>query len=99
MLAAWWTRGTGTMTKDTPEATRPRMPGYGIPKNKKGLLAWSHVRERMTKAMHYWVSTVSREGQPHSTPVDALWLDDRLYFGAAPTTKRHRNLATILSSR
>jgi nitroimidazol reductase NimA-like FMN-containing flavoprotein (pyridoxamine 5'-phosphate oxidase superfamily) len=68
-------------------------PGYGIPKDKKGLLPWSHVTERMAEAMHYWVCTVSPDGRPHATPVDGLWLDDQLYFGGSPQTRRNRNLA------
>jgi nitroimidazol reductase NimA-like FMN-containing flavoprotein (pyridoxamine 5'-phosphate oxidase superfamily) len=80
-----------------PIARRPHSPGraYGIPKNKKGLLLlpWSHVSERMAQAHSYWVCTVSPAGRPHATPVDGLWLDDRLYFSGSPETRRHRNLA------
>jgi hypothetical protein len=76
-----------------PVASRPHIPGYGIPKDRKGLLPWSHVTERMMKAKHYWISTVGPDGRPHATPVDGLWLQDRLYFGGSPTTRRNRNLA------
>jgi hypothetical protein len=69
------------------------MPGYGIPKHKKDLLPWSHVSERMEQARTYWVCTVSPERRPHATPVDGIWLDDRLYFGGYPQTRRNRNLA------
>lgn len=75
-----------------PIASRPYMPGYGVPKDKKGLLPWSHVTERMTNAKVYWISTVSPEGRPHATPVDGLWIDGRLYFGGSPETRRNRNL-------
>ena len=75
------------------KGSRPNIPGYGIPTTKTGLLAWSHVETRMAQAMHYWVATVGPAGQPHATPVDGLWLDGRLYFGGAPTTRRNRNLA------
>ncbi len=73
--------------------SRPHIPGYGIPKDNKGLLPWSHVTERMAKARHYWICTVSPDGRPHATPVDGLWLDEQLYFGGAPQTRRNRNLA------
>lgn len=76
-----------------PTASRPHMPGYGIPKSKSGLLPWSHVSERMAQAMHYWVCTVGPDGRPHATPVDGLWLEDQLYFGGSPQTRRNRNLA------
>jgi nitroimidazol reductase NimA-like FMN-containing flavoprotein (pyridoxamine 5'-phosphate oxidase superfamily) len=46
----------------------------------------------MAAARYYWVCTVSPEGRPHATPVDGLWLDDRLYFGGSPATRRNRNL-------
>jgi hypothetical protein len=82
------------MRADEPVASRPQMPvQYGIPKDKKGLLSWSYVSERMVEAKYYWISTVDGEGHPHSTPVDGLWIDERLYFGGSPETKRHRNLA------
>lgn len=76
-----------------PIASRPHMQGYGVPKDKKGLLPWSHVTERMAEAQNYWVCTVSPDGRPHATPVWGLWIDDRLYFGGSPQTRRNRNLA------
>ena len=83
---------SGLPSSGGPPAERPSMEGYGIPKDRKGLLPWSHVEERMTGARHYWVSTVGPDGRPHATPVDGLWLDGRLYFGGSPTTRRQRNL-------
>jgi hypothetical protein len=90
-----------TATKHTPvsdalepKASRPELPPeYGVSKSPKGLLPWSHVTERLMKAVHYWICTVSPDGRPHATPVDGLWLDDRLYFGGSPQTRRQRNLA------
>jgi nitroimidazol reductase NimA-like FMN-containing flavoprotein (pyridoxamine 5'-phosphate oxidase superfamily) len=76
-----------------PIADRPHMPGYGVPENKKGLLSWSHVTERMAAAQNYWICSVSPGNQPHATPVWGLWLDDRLYFGGGTTTRWTRNLA------
>ena len=77
-----------------PIASRPRFPpGYGTKKDKKGLLPWSHVQERMANAMHYWVCTVGPDGRPHARPVDGLWLDDRLYFGGSTEARWNRNLA------
>lgn len=77
-----------------PVASRPQIPAeYGVPKNNKGLLPWSHVTDRMAKAMHYWICTVGRENRPHVTPVDGLWLEDKLYFAGSPRTRRNRDLA------
>jgi nitroimidazol reductase NimA-like FMN-containing flavoprotein (pyridoxamine 5'-phosphate oxidase superfamily) len=76
-----------------PTVSRPKMPReYGLPKDKKGLLPWSHVDERMRAAKHYWVGTVSPDGHPHATPVDGLWVDGQLYFGGSVETRRHRNM-------
>ena len=77
----------------TPRSSRPYIPDYGIPTDTLGLLPWSHVTERMRATLHYWICTVSAAGQPHTTPIDGLWLDDRLYFGGSPKTRRHQNLS------
>jgi nitroimidazol reductase NimA-like FMN-containing flavoprotein (pyridoxamine 5'-phosphate oxidase superfamily) len=78
-----------------PTVSRPNIPAiYGIPKHKKNLLPWSHVSERMAAATHFWVSTVSPDNHPHATPVDGLWVNDRLYFGGSAETRRSRNLAS-----
>ena len=72
---------------------RPSFPSvYGISESAEGLLPWSHVDERMSKALRYWVSTVDGEGRPHATPVDGMWIDGKLYFGGNPATRRNRNL-------
>ncbi len=76
-----------------PRASRPPLPAnYGVPTDTEGLLPWSHVTAQMRMARHYWVCTVSPDGHPHATPVDGLWLDDRLYFGGSSQTRRSRNL-------
>ena len=80
------TRTTG------PKPSRPRIPGYGIPKGVKGMLAWSYVEERLTKARNYWIVTESK-GQPHAVPVWGVWVDGTLCFGGGPDTRWMRNLA------
>jgi len=80
---------------NNPTVSRPQIPTeYGIPKHSKGLLPWSHVTHQMTQAMHYWICTVGPDNRPHTTPVDGLWLDDKLYFGGSPQTRRNRDLAS-----
>jgi nitroimidazol reductase NimA-like FMN-containing flavoprotein (pyridoxamine 5'-phosphate oxidase superfamily) len=93
---------SGSASKKTPSKRpqtkepirdRPRLPSiYGVSRSTKGLLPWSHVEERMDKAMRYWVSSVDGGGRPHATPIDGMWVDGKLYFGGDPTTRRHRNL-------
>jgi nitroimidazol reductase NimA-like FMN-containing flavoprotein (pyridoxamine 5'-phosphate oxidase superfamily) len=47
----------------------------------------------MGQAMVYWITTADSSGRPHATPVDGLWLDEKLYFGGSQETRRNRNLA------
>lgn len=76
-----------------PKPSRPHIPEYGIPNTEEGMLPWSHVGERMEKALNYWICTVSPQGEPHATPVWGVWLNETLYFDGSPQTRRGRNLA------
>lgn len=76
-----------------PAPDRPHVPGYGIPKSKKGLLPWSHVVERIENAANYWIGTTGPDRRPHATPVWGVWFKGRLYFDGSPATRRGRNLA------
>lgn len=81
-------------TQTVPQPGRPHVPNYGIPTSIEGVLSWSHVVERMSKARNYWVGTVDQKGQPHTVPVWGVWFEDTLYFGGGPETRWSRNLAT-----
>ena len=75
-----------------PKADRPYVPGYGIPKHTKGMLPWSFVDERLTKAMNYWVCTAGKDGRPHARPVWGLWVNGAVCFGGHGV-RWDRNLA------
>src|SRR5687767_14484053 len=77
-----------------PQTSRPYVPGYGIPDSQEGVLAWSHVTERLEKATNYWIGTVNAadEPTPHVVPVWGVWVEDTLYFGGGPQTRWSRNL-------
>lgn len=68
------------------------IPGYGVPKTKKGLLAWEHVTGRLTAARDYWVATAGSTGAPHAVPVWGVWVDGHLYFGGGSEVRWARNL-------
>ncbi len=71
-MATRKTEKTGINEESGAIVSRPRMPAaYGIPKDKKGLLPWSYASERMAKAMHYWICSVTPDGRPHATPAAA----------------------------
>ena len=62
-----------------PTASRPRMPGYGVPGGDGDLVPWGRVTERLEQARHYWVATVRPDGRPHAVPTWGVWLDDTFY--------------------
>lgn len=82
------------MGSEIENSDRPDMPGYGIQPIKEGagLLPWSFVSERMTKARNYWVATVSFERRPHVSPVWGIWHTEKFYFGVGTRSRKGRNL-------
>lgn len=68
-------------TIGSPRASRPHVPGYGFPTSAKGMMEWSAVEARLTKAMNFWVCTAGKNGVPHARPVWAVWVDGALCFG------------------
>lgn len=82
------------MENKQPAAGRPILPdGYGVPGHNENLLPWSYVEESMRAAKNYWISTASRKAKPAATPVWGAWIEGKLYFDGAPTTRRGRNIS------
>lgn len=77
----------------TPRAERPHMPGYGLPKGRKGLLTWAWAQRRLTRSRNYWLITVRPNGRPHAMLVWGLWLDGAFYFSTGVKSRKARNLA------
>jgi hypothetical protein len=80
------------MTKRTPIASRPHMPGYGLPEHKKGLLAWKWAEQRLVKSRNYWITTVRPDCRPHTMVVWGLWLANVFYFSTGRDSRKSRNL-------
>ncbi len=76
-----------------PQAQRPALQNYGVSSEADGLLPWSFASDQLAAARNYWISTTRPDGRPHATPVWGVWLDGRLYFGAAVDSVKARNLA------
>lgn len=77
-------------------ASRPNFaPGYGVvaADQGRGLVEWGVLSGRMAPARNYWIATVDASGNPHTTPIWGVWLDDRLHFGVDPASVKARNLA------
>jgi hypothetical protein len=71
------------------ERSRPSIPGYGIPESGGEMLDTDDVRGRLELAQNYWIGSVSADGQPHAVPVWAAFVNDALWFGGGPRTKRN----------
>jgi nitroimidazol reductase NimA-like FMN-containing flavoprotein (pyridoxamine 5'-phosphate oxidase superfamily) len=78
----------------TPKASRPHMPGYGLPRSRRGLLRWPWAAERLRRSHNYWIITTRADGGPHAMPVWGLWLDGRFYFSTGRQSRKARNLAS-----
>jgi hypothetical protein len=54
---------------------------------------WVAARRELAAAELYWISTVRPGGQPHVTPLIAIWHDDSIVFTTGPDERKARNLA------
>ena len=79
--------------KIEPKASRPHMPGYGLPTGNKGLLPWRWAEGRLNKNHNYWITTVKPDGSPHTMVVWGLWLDGEFLFSTGRRSRKARNLA------
>ena len=76
-----------------PRASRPHMPGYGLPAAGTGLLPWSWAEQRLKKSHNYWITTVKPDGSPHTMVVWGLWIDGQFLFSTGSKSRKARNLA------
>jgi hypothetical protein len=67
-------------------------PGYGVPDDDGGTLAWDRVRDRLAAARQYWMATTRPDGRPHVVPRWGVWLEGRLWYDGSPETVHARNL-------
>ena len=80
-----------------PKASRPHMPGYGMPTGTKGLLAWAWAEKRLRTSHNYYLMTVRPDATPHAMPVWGIWVDGRFYFSTGAKSRKARNLAANTS--
>jgi pyridoxine/pyridoxamine 5'-phosphate oxidase len=53
---------------------------------------WDEGRQHLVDAEVYWIATVRPDGQPHVTPLLAVWVDEALWFCTGPDERKARNL-------
>lgn len=54
--------------------------------------SWDDTRQALEAAELFWITTVRAGGQPHVTPLVAVWLDDALHFCTGETEQKAANL-------
>ena len=54
---------------------------------------WTEARDRFAEMNRYWLATVCPDGRPHLMPVFGIRVGDALYFTAARTSRKAKNLA------
>jgi nitroimidazol reductase NimA-like FMN-containing flavoprotein (pyridoxamine 5'-phosphate oxidase superfamily) len=67
-------------------------PGYGAPRSAGKLLPWSWARERLERALGYWLVTIGPDGRPHAVPTWGAWVGDSFYCEGSPQTRYARNI-------
>jgi len=73
-----------------PNASQALLPkGYGAT---EVLLPWRPARERLERALNYWICTASLDARPHAAPLWGAWVDDRLFFEGSPATRWGRDI-------
>ena len=53
---------------------------------------WDDTRRALEDAQLFWIATVRSAGQPHMTPLVAVWLDDALHFCTGEAEQKAVNL-------
>ena len=83
-----------TAGRVAPQASRPYMPGYGLPKGSRGLLPWRWAQQRLARSHNYWIITSRPDGPPHAMIVWGVWEGGRFYFSTGRKSRKARNLAS-----
>jgi hypothetical protein len=78
---------------DVPLASRPHMPGYGLPPAGDGMWPWQWAEDLLTRAVRYWLATARAGGRPHLMPLWAVWHGGALWFSTGDGSVKATNLA------
>jgi nitroimidazol reductase NimA-like FMN-containing flavoprotein (pyridoxamine 5'-phosphate oxidase superfamily) len=55
-------------------------------------ISWNDTRQALEASELFWITTVRRDGRPHTTPLVAVWLDEAIYFCTGPSEQKAVNL-------
>jgi Pyridoxamine 5'-phosphate oxidase len=81
-----------TKQSQQPVASRPHMPGYGLPEGPDGLLPWSWAEHHLESSHNYWLATVRPDNRPHLMIVWGLWHGGVFYFSTGSRSRKALNL-------
>ena len=56
-------------------------------------ITWKQANKKLHNEKVYWVSTASKNGDPHAVPVWGVWINESFYFETNPKSSKGRNLA------
>jgi nitroimidazol reductase NimA-like FMN-containing flavoprotein (pyridoxamine 5'-phosphate oxidase superfamily) len=59
----------------------------------KQAVDWGQVTDALARAELYWLTTVRKDGRPHTTPLIGAWVDDGFVFCTGPEEQKAQNLA------
>ena len=54
---------------------------------------WHQVSDALAAAELYWLTTVRKDGRPHTTPLVGAWVDGAFVFCTGPDEQKAQNLA------
>lgn len=69
---------TGTLDTRFSQATEPT--------------EWADTKRVLETAELYWLTTVRKDGRPHTTPLVGVWVDRSFVFCTGPTEQKAHNL-------
>jgi Pyridoxamine 5'-phosphate oxidase len=53
---------------------------------------WSQVADGLARAELYWLTTVRKDGRPHTTPLIGAWVDDGFVFCTGSEEQKAQNV-------
>ncbi len=75
----------------TPAPDAELAPRYSTPDAEA--TPWEEARDTLICADLYWIATVRSSGQPHVTPLMAVWADGAMHVSTGDDEQKARNLA------
>ena len=81
----------------TPGPATELDPRYSTPD--AAATPWEEARDALIRAELYWIATMRPSGQPHVTPLLAVWADGAMHVSTGDDERKARNLAANPAAR